>query len=101
MNHNSIIDALQLLSGACWLSVIFTRAPAVWRVVLDRHPSVADFFAAFLVGNGAVQVGFVLRWWLYPQTKAMMSMDELMLWGCLYLVTTALAVASHWLPRNG
>ncbi|MGX7926448.1 hypothetical protein ACWPMX_07730 [Tsuneonella sp. HG094] len=101
MNGNQVIDGLQLLSGTLWLSVMLSRLPSVLRIVRDRDPSIADFFAAFLVGNGAVQLGFVLRWWLYPNVKGLMQPGELVLWGCLYLVSSMLAGASHWLPRNG
>lgn len=101
MNGSAVIDGLQLLSGAVWLSVFVSRFPAVLRILHDREPSYNDFFASILVGNGAVQLGFVLRWWLYPNAKAVMQPGELTLWGCLYLVSTMLAAASHRLPRHG
>ena len=48
-----------------------------------------------------MQLGFVLRWWLYPSVKRMMEPGELTLWGCLYVTSAMIALASHWLPRRG
>lgn len=100
MNGSILTDALQLLSGTMWLTVILSRLPAVWRAVTDRAPAWVDFFSMALVGNGMVQLGFVLRWWLYPAAKRGMEPGELTLWGCLYVTSATLALATHWLPRR-
>lgn len=101
MNGSSLIDTLQLLSGALWLSVLASRTPSVFRCVSHREPGIVDFFGLLLAGIAAVQMGFVLRWWLYPATKRIMDPGELSLWGCLYVTSTLIALASHWLPRRG
>lgn len=101
MNGSHLIDALQLLAGAAWLSVMLSRVFSVGRIVAGRAPTWFDAFSLFLVGNGAVQLGFVLRWWLYPAAKRAMEPGELSLWGCLYLASAMLALASHWIPRRG
>lgn len=95
-----MIDVMQLIAAALWLSVLAVRGPAVARVIRQRPRDVFDFYSALLAGMGAVQTGFTLRWWLYPQAKAAMEPGELTLWGSLYLASALVAAASHAVPRR-
>lgn len=101
MNGSWIIDGLQMLSAASWFSVFLSRLPSALRIIRGRNETLLDLFALIFVGNAAVQMGFVLRWWLYPAAKRAMEPGELTLWGCLYLVSAMLALATHLLPRRG
>lgn len=100
MDGPTIITALQLFAAFVWATVIAMRAPAVWRIVQGAPRSVIDFYSAIIVGIGAMQTGFALRWWLYPEAKADMLPGELALWASLYAVSAMIAAASHAVPRH-
>lgn len=100
MTGASIVTGMQLLAAALWATVVLVRAPAVVRVIRQAPVSVIDFYSVILAGMGAMQAGFALRWWLYPQTKTDMQPGELALWGSLYAVSTMIALATHAVPRR-
>lgn len=100
MNGNSIIDVLQLISAFAWVTVMAVHTTAALRIVRVRPRCVIDFYRTVLWGIGAVQAGFVLRWALYPSAKRDMLVEELTLWGSLYVSSALIALATHWLPRR-
>lgn len=95
-----IVTAMQMLAALMWATVIAMRGLSVVRIIRGKPHSVIDFYSAILVGMGAMQTGFALRWWLYPQAKVSMPPGELVLWGALYVVSSMIALASHAVPRH-
>lgn len=90
-----VVFALHVLAGIAWLYPLLTRFPSGLRTIRgigapgDRKRT-AMWFMAF------VQVGYVVRWLLYPGAYRTMSLDELAMWGGLHLLSAAACVALMW-----
>lgn len=89
---------LQIAFGLVWAYPLVTRLPSGWRAIRGkaRHGDrkrTAFWFLAL------ANVGFVVRWFLYPGAVRIMTADELALWGGLYLVSAAACIMIMWANR--
>ena len=64
---------------------------SVFRVFAGRYYSRDGERSCFFF-MGALQVGFAIRWMLFPQSINEMRGTELHLWAALYVLSTLLAV---------
>lgn len=86
-----VVQLLQLLSGAAWLVpalYLSRRIGRAWRADASR----ATMLAAPIGFLCWLQVGFVIRWLLWPHAIGDMSGEELATWGALYALSALLAV---------
>lgn len=90
MSH--ILTTFQLISGVAWMISSFWLWPNV-RNTARGHASVYDLLATVLFFVALNQVGFVSRWYLFPQTFSNMGSIELLYWIGLYALSSILAVA--------
>ncbi len=93
----TLILAFQLLAGFMWLfpMALFTPAVArIWRSAADAIDVVVSPFAFV----AAVQVGFTIRWLIFPTATRQMGSNELIVWAGLYTLSalTALGSAFAW-----
>ena len=93
------VQLLQLLSGLAWLvpMTLFTRAVLrIWRAPMRRpsRPDPIDVLVSPLAFIAALQVGFVIRWLVFPHALTAMEHAELVVWSGLYTLSIAAAVLS-------
>lgn len=81
-----MIAWLQALAGLAWLAVFVQRAPGLWRL-FRPNPSVMDIYGSPLPLVAIVQVGFSVRWFVWPKTIGHMIPEELVFWAGLYLAS--------------
>lgn len=87
----AIIQAIQLVSGVLWLipALLLTgRILRSWRAGATR----ATVLAAPIGFVAWMQVGFVVRWMLWPHALGTMNVLELTAWAALYLLSSGLAL---------
>ena len=82
----------QLVAAVAWGAVTVRYA---WPVLLlfRRRGEVDDAFRAIVGFVGLTQIGFTVRWFVYPHTVPAMGHNELSLWMALYTASTIEAVA--------
>lgn len=86
MADAAVIPALQAFSGLMWLLPVLIFSRAIGRVWMGRHHT-ADLLVVPYPIIGIVQVGFSLRWWLYPKAIVFMSHEETTFWAGLYILS--------------
>lgn len=87
----NVVQTLQLASGALWLipAMLLTgRILRSWRAGASR----ATVLAAPIGFVAWMQVGFTVRWALWPHALGTMNGLELAAWGALYLLSGGLAL---------
>lgn len=94
-----LVQLLQLLSGLAWLLPMALFAPAVWRIWRapmrgPARPDPLDVLVSPLAFIAALQVGFIIRWMLFPHAIGTMEGTELAVWSGLYTLSIAAAVLS-------
>lgn len=85
----------QALSATCWSLPIVLFSGSFARVVRGQGTT-TDAFRTVHCFIAATQIGFVLRWYLYPHAVPLMRGDELSLWIVLYLTSSIEALALAW-----
>lgn len=95
----SIIPYLQIASGLCWLLPMVLFIPSVWRVWTSPSEGPGrvdpvDVMVSPFAFIAAIQVGFTIRWLLWPTVIRAMRPDELGVWAGLYTLSMIAAVAS-------
>lgn len=98
----TLIQGLQLLSGFAWLTAVVFYAGSVARLYRGKaHWS--DVFRGLFVFVGLTQVGFVVRWLVFPHAVGTMGGTEKAVWSILYIMSAieaaALVVASFFFER--
>ena len=88
----AVIGLLQALTGLTWLAVLLQRIPGVVRL-FRPDPSVNDVFGLPIALVAICQIGFSVRWWVWPRAVDVMEPSELIFWGGLYLASSLSAVA--------
>lgn len=95
----AIVKLLQLLSGLAWLVPMILYTPAIcriWRAPMrgPSRPDPLDVLVSPLAFIAALQVGFTIRWMLFPHSISGMQRTELVIWSGLYTLSIAAAVLS-------
>lgn len=94
-----MIQLLQLLSGLAWLVPALVLSPRIvraWRQGASR----ATLLTAPIAFVCWLQVGFSIRWMLWPHSVAEMGNSELTCWGALYTLSAGLAAWVFVLARQ-
>ncbi|HET7255620.1 MAG TPA: hypothetical protein VFJ46_17825 [Xanthobacteraceae bacterium] len=94
-----VLQSLQIASGFAWLLPMALFAPAVWRIwrAPMHGPSRADpidVLVSPIAFMAALNVGFIIRWVLFPAAIETMGRNELIIWAGLYTLSIAAAVLS-------
>lgn len=92
----------QLVSAFLWGIPLALFAPSVvriWRSTADALDIIVSPFAF----GAIVQIGFTLRWLIFPKATAHMETNELLMWSGLYTLSgiTALGAAFAWRVARG
>jgi hypothetical protein len=94
-----VILSLQIASGAVWMVVAILFAPAIWRIWKapmrgPSRPDPLDVLMSPLAFVGLLQVGFSIRWLLFPDAVSGMRTSEIVVWAGLYCLSLLCAVGS-------
>jgi hypothetical protein len=94
-----MIIPFQLLCALAWLVPTLLLVPSVWRVLRAPMygPSRADpidVVLSPLAFVGALQIGQIVRWFIYPEALRYMHSPELVVWAGLYTLSTLTALCS-------
>ena len=99
----ALVQFLQLVSGVAWLLpaiVLTSRIVGSWK----RSASRATMLAAPIGFLAWMQVGFTVRWLVWPHALTAMNGTELTTWAALYALSALLAgwfLAGAFETRNG
>lgn len=85
-----MIGALQLLAGWAWVAPLLLFSPCVFRIWQGRGDAL-DWLGSPVAFVSAVQVGFALRWLLFPGAISVMGPAELAFWAGLYVLSALCA----------
>jgi lipid-A-disaccharide synthase-like uncharacterized protein len=91
----ALVRILQLLSAAAWALPLVLHAPSAWRVLHGTSRG-EDLSWSFVCLNGAMQIGFVIRWFMWRGSVQAMLPAELFTWSLLYLVSIGVAIGTFW-----
>ena len=89
---SSFVVFFQLGAGLCWLLPLGLFLPCVLRIWRGRGDAL-DWIGSPAAFVAMLQVGFVLRWLLFPNAVAVMRDGELALWAGLYALSALCAVS--------
>lgn len=86
------LAVLQAVVGLAWLAVALLFAPSVWRIWKapmhgPSRPDPLDVLMSPLAFIGALQVGFSIRWLIFPDALGFMRTGELVVWAGLYFLS--------------
>lgn len=97
-----MIPTLQIIAGLSWLIAAIFYSKSVWRVLASRAKWI-DVFRALFVFVALTQVGFTVRWLVWPHAIGQMGFYEQLTWAILYTMSAilgaALVVASYFFER--
>lgn len=104
----ALVQILQVLSGLAWLVPMALFAPAVWRIWRapihgPSRPDPIDVMVSPLAFIAALQVGFAIRWVLFPHAMIVMEDAELLIWSGLYMLSiigAALSIVAWRIARG-
>lgn len=84
-----LLQALTLLAwcGPAWLSL------GVMRNIIRGRATRQDVRSSFRLFYAVLQIGFSVRWFLWPSQIGDMGSVELLFWAGLYILSIILAVA--------
>ncbi len=87
----SVIQTFQALAGLLWIIPLLLFAPSVIRIWRNRADALDVVLSpvAFLALN---QIGFTVRWLLFPRAVSVMRSDEIMVWAGLYTMSALCVV---------
>lgn len=92
MTPADYVQLAQVEAAIAWTAVLIRYAPAIGRLLVGRG-EVDDVFRA-LVGFVAItQIGFTVRWYVFPHTVPMMGAAEVSAWLGLYVLSAVEAWA--------
>jgi hypothetical protein len=87
----SLVQFLQIVSGLAWLLPTLIMAPGIVRVWRGRGDSI-DAMRGPVFFIGIVQIGFTIRWLIWPHAIPVMGATELSTWAGLYVLSIMCAV---------
>ena len=99
MTAFAIFRTFQMISAAAWLWCLFRTAPAMVRV-MRRHSIGDDSVRMILWFIAADQIGFCLRWFVFPRALDVMAPDELAWWSGLYALSIICATGASLAMRE-
>lgn len=82
----------QVVAGACWVAPMLLFLPCVVRIWRGRGDAL-DWIGSPVAFVGMLQVGFLVRWLLYPNAVKHMRDGELAFWAGLYALSALCAVS--------
>lgn len=98
MTWPAIVQTLQATSGAVWAVGLCVNSPALWRVWRGQARRTDPYFA--IVWFVALsQIGFIARWFIWPDQIPEMGGVELQFWAACY-TCNAVAPAALMLARR-
>ena len=93
-----IVRGLQLACLVVWLGPVLDKAPSFWRVLINTtekwekwDPAWAAFWLLALT-----QVGFSVRWLIFPHDLGPQDVAELEFWAICYLSSACTAIGMIW-----
>lgn len=94
-----LVRILQVISGCAWLVPFVLLTPAVARIwTAPRNgpgrPDPLDVLMSPLAFVAALQISFVVRWFIFPGAIQRMGQAELIVWSGLYMLSSVAAVAA-------
>ena len=78
------ISIIQGYAAGSWLLVALYLMPSMWRVILNRA-SPGDVFGGLWVVVAIIQIGFSVRWHIFPDVIQFMGNAEKITWMGLYI----------------
>lgn len=94
-----IILFLQIASGGAWAIVLVYFAPSIARLWRQTHTD-GDLQVSVYPLMAATQIGFAVRWFLFPGVVRLMQWQELVFWSGLYVASIVLAFFALWAGRT-
>lgn len=86
-----VITSVQTISGLAWLLPLVLFTPSVWRVWSGKAAAV-DVICAPLAFVALLQIGFIVRWLVFPHAIGAMVDGELAMWAGLYFMSALSAL---------
>lgn len=86
------VQLAQLIAGVCWGLATLYFARGVWRLARGTGEAI-NVFGAIWCFIGLTQVGFTVRWFLWPHAVSTMGASEVSFWLALYVSSSIEALA--------
>lgn len=86
----ALVQVMQILSGLAWLVPTLMIFPGVVRTWLGKGDPI-DAMRGPIFFVGVVQIGFSVRWLLWPHALPAMGKTELSTWAGLYVLSVLCA----------
>jgi hypothetical protein len=91
----TIVRLLQLGSALAWAVPLLLHWPSAWRVLKGTSRG-EDLSWTFVCFNSLMQIGFVIRWFVWRDAMRSMEAGELATWSALYLLSGLVAGGTFW-----
>ena len=79
-----MIPIIQGYAAGSWLLVALYLMPSLWRVIRNTATP-GDVFGALWVAIAVIQIGFSVRWHVFPSVIQFMGDAEKISWMSLYV----------------
>lgn len=89
----TLVQTLQIICGIAWCGPLIQLAPSFIRVFTDRGAMIDKLRVPFFL-NAVAQVGFSVRWFIWPNAIGTMGSTEQSYWAALYTLSSVVALAS-------
>ncbi len=92
------INILRAVSGLLWVLTAIYFLPAVWRIAWLRQ-RYYDPMKAVFVFLACANLGFIMRWYVWPSAQSSMGSEELATWAGMYVLSSLSALGLFFVSR--